>query len=255
MRFADKGKKSLPFLVCQSSKAGLGCKHVPWRYSEFENAILSNLAGLDIAAILKDDSAQRAKEALDAERAKLSMIEKSILKLTAMAEAADDIAAAAHLGPRFAELNAQKRTLQASVQELEARAQTPVLGRKHFEQFRKLRESLDRANDDELFDLRLRISHELKRFVDRIEVFPDGDEPWNYAMHLIGVQPERESRFAAVIFKTGGGRILMGNGRGTLWPGPKTAEGVKNAKLFPGTAIHKKAAPDPQVDLMAVALG
>lgn len=215
VRFVDKGKKGPPFLVCQSSKAGLGCRHIPWRYSEFENAILSNLAGLDIAAILKDDSAQRAKDALEAEKAKLSGVQKKIRNLALLAEDADDVTA---LKDRLAELRADQNSLQAKVRELEARSQAPELGRAHFEQFRKLRESLDQAEGNELMELRLRLSHELKRFLTRIEIYPDGNEPWSTGMSFIGIQPSKEGRFIKVTFKTDDERIITGDGlRGAVY--------------------------------------
>lgn len=232
MRYVNKNAATKwQYLVCSKAKRGVGCKHIPWLYHEIENAILKNLAALDIAAILKDDTAQRAKEALDTEKAKLSDTKKRLRNLTKLVEEAEDVDAV--LQDRFAELRAEEKARQAKLRELEAQSVTPGLGRKHFEKFRKLREALDQAEGEELIELRLRINQELKRFVDRIEIYPDGDDAWHYSMHLIGIRPGRENRFVAVIFKTGDGRIMMGNSRGALWRGPKTEEGVRYASVFP----------------------
>lgn len=231
MRHLNKGNRPPNrYLVCTNAKHGMGCKHVPWRYDEIQDSILKNLTNLDIEAILKDDSAQRAKEALEAEKAELSLAQKAIRNLVALAEMADDLT---ELQTRLIERRVEEKALQAKVRELEAQSATPELGRKHFEQLQKLRETLEQAEGEELIELRLRISHELKRFIERIEFYPDGDDAWSYSMHLIGIRPGRENRFAAVIFKTGDGRIMMGNGKGTLWPGPKTEDGVRNAAIFP----------------------
>ncbi len=231
MRYVNKNAATRwQYLVCSDAKRGLGCKHVPWLYHEIENVILSNLSSLDIAAILKDDTAQRAKDALEAEKAQLSAVRKAVRNLLALAETADDVT---ELQDRLTELRADEKTRVAKVRQLETQSVAPELGRKHFEQFRKLREALDQAEGEELTDLRLRISHEMKRFVDRIEIYPDGDDAWSYSMHLIGIRPGRDNRFVAVIFKTDDGRIMMGSGRGTLWPGPKTNEGVKYAGEIP----------------------
>ncbi|TWB09186.1 DNA invertase Pin-like site-specific DNA recombinase [Nitrospirillum amazonense] len=231
MRYVNKGAATKwQYLVCSNAKSGVSCRYVLWRYDEIENVMLQSLANLDIAAILKDDSAQRARDALEAEGAKLSNVRRAIRNLIAIAEGADDIA---DLQIRLSELMEEEKGLRMKVRELEGLSASPELGRKHFEQFRKLRDTLDQATGDELTELRLRISHELKRFIQRIEFYPDGDDAWTYDMHLIGIRPGRENRFAAVIFKTGDGRILMPNGRGVLWRGPKTQEGVQRAKLPP----------------------
>lgn len=230
MRYVNKGGESRSqYMVCTNAKVGVGCRFVSWRYDDIENTILWNLAGLDIAAILKDDSAQKAKNSLEAERAKLNALRKSIRNLIIIAENADDID---DIQDRISELNSKRKETQENIRTLEGIVKTPEIGQKHFENFRKLREHLNTSTGEELIDLRLRINQELKRFVQQFIFFPDGDEAWTFSMKTLGVRPGKDSRFIAVIFKSGDGRIMLGTRQG-LWHGPKTAEGVRNAEIFP----------------------
>lgn len=232
MRYVNKNAATKwQYLVCSNAKSGLGCRHVPWNYHEFENTVLSKLAGLDIAAVLKDEKAEEDKNQLESEKAKLDDIRKRIGKLIELAELSEDIPA---LAARLRGHKEEEQRASEAVRELESKVLAPTSGRKHFEQFRRLRESLDTATDDELIDLRLRVSLELKRFLNRIEIYPEGHEPWSFEMTLIGIQPGKDGRFVAVIFKTGDGRILHGaNGMATIWRGPKSAEAVAKASVFP----------------------
>jgi DNA invertase Pin-like site-specific DNA recombinase len=233
------------YLVCSNAKSGLGCKHVLWNYHEFESTVLSKLAGLDIASILKDEKAEKDKNTLEATKAKLAATRKSVQSLIKMAEVADEVQ---ELAARLVELKADQKAYEVTVRQLEDQAKAPSLGRRHFEQFRRLRASLDSASGEELTELRLRLSSELKRFLDRIEIFADGDKPWSLGMKLIGVQPGKNGRFAVVVFKTGDGRVLHGvNSTGTLWPGPKTDAATKKAaseflgrELLPSSSDRQK---------------
>lgn len=222
------------YLVCSDAKSGLGCKHVPWNYHEFENAVLSKLAGLDVASILKDEKAEHDKNALESAKAKLTDIRKRMKSLVMLAEVAGDVA---QLGARLIELKAEEQEIGESVRHLEGVANTPVLGKKHFEQFKKLRQSLDTASGADLIDLRLRLSSELKRFLNRIEMYADGDSPWSFGMKLAGVKLGKSGRFVVVLFRNGEGAVLHGvDDIATLWPGPKTEEGVRKADQLPGRA-------------------
>jgi len=232
MRYVNKNTKTnWQYLVCSNAKAGLGCKHVPWNYNEFQNTVLMKLAGLDIGTVLQDQSVDQAKAKLDARSAKLTETRKALRNLIRIAEAAEDVE---EITTRIGELKATERILHHEVRELDEQAKLPSEGRKHFEQFQRLKKSMADAEEDELSDLRLRISHELKRLLDRIEIFPEGSEPWSFSMMLIGVAPGKSGRFAVAVFKSGDGRVLHGvNSSGTIWPGPKTDEGVASAHRFP----------------------
>jgi hypothetical protein len=232
MRYIDKGKKSIyQYLACANAKSGLDCRYVTWQYQEFENCLLSRLSGLDIGVVLEDDGAEKAKHRLEVVRAKLEEVRTRLKKLVRIAEMADEIE---DISIRLSELNAEEKALKRSVAELEAAALLPTLARKHFQQFQRLRTALDNASGEDLMDLRLRISNELKRLLDRIEIYPDGAEPWSSSMKLIGVKPGKEGRFAVAVFKTGDGRVLHGvNSMATIWPGPKTEECVATAHLPP----------------------
>lgn len=237
MRYVNKNASTKwQYMVCSNAKSGLGCKHVPWNYHEFENTVLSQLAGLDIAAILKDGEAEKAKHALDAAKAQLTDVRKRIKALVATAEFAGE--EVAQLGARLAELSAEEKRLKMEIDRLKVDAEAPLMGKKHFEQFRRLRLSLDSASGAELTELRIRLSSELKRFLGRMDVYADGDTPWSFGMHLAGVKPGKEGRFVVIHFRSGDGRVLHGaSGKGTLWPGPKTEEGVKRAQQLPWVGV------------------
>lgn len=232
MRYVNKNAKTnWQYLVCSNAKAGLGCKHVPWNYHEFQNTMLLKLAGLDINTVLQDRSAEQAKAKLDASMAKLTETRKALRNLIRIAETADDVE---EVTSRIGELKNAERALQHEVRDLDEKAKLPSDGRKHFEQLQRLKASMADAEEEEFSDLRLRISHELKRLLDRIEIFPDGSEPWSYGMRLIGIAPGKAGRFAVAIFKSGDGRVLHGvNSNGTTWPGPKTDQGVASANRLP----------------------
>jgi hypothetical protein len=203
---------------------------VPIRYDEVERATLSKLE-LDIALILDDDSAQRARDLLDAENAKLTVVKKAIRNLLFLAEKADDME---EMQQRLTELRAEELTLKDLVRKHEDRLAVPELGETFFERFQKLGEALDRAEGDERFALRLRVGQDLKRIVDRIEFYPDGDEAWSEGMRILGIRPGRDHRFWAVIFKTGKGTIMAYDGsKRIIWPGPKTPDGVREAAEWP----------------------
>lgn len=232
MRYENKGEgTSWQYLGCSRAKSGLGCKYVLWQYYDFESTVLSKLSGIDIASILDDDGAEVAKLKLPSESGRLEEVRDRIKKLLRVVEVADDLE---DFNVRLADLKAQERTLARSVRELQELSKLPLLTRQHFENFKRLREALDSASGEELIDLRLRVSHELKRLLDRIEIFPGGDEPWSYSMSSIGVKPGKEGRFAVAVFKSGDGRVLHGvNSMATIWPGPKTEEGVATAHMLP----------------------
>jgi len=234
MRYLNKGEgTSWQYLGCARAKSGAGCKHVLWQYYDFESTIFSKLAGMDIGAVLGDDNAEQNRLKVESEMARLEEIRGRIKKLVRIAEIAEE-EDLGDISARLTELKSQERTLHRSVRELQEQSHLPKLARMHLEQFKRLREALDSASGEELIDLRLRVSHELKRLLTRIEIYPDGDEPWSHGMNLIGVKPGKEGRFAVVVFKSGEGRVLHGvNSMATIWPGPKTSEGVASAHKLP----------------------
>jgi DNA invertase Pin-like site-specific DNA recombinase len=230
MRYENKGK-SWQYLGCTNAKSGVGCKYILWLYYDFENTILSKLASLDIASVLQESEVEAEKLKLEAEVAKLDEVKKRIRNLLALAEMTDDLN---EVMTRLSELKEEEKGIKLIMKELEEKTQVPILTRKHFDQFKKLRETLDSASGDELIDLRLRISTELKRLIAKIEIYPDGDKPWSYGMQLIDIKPGKEGRFAVVFFKSGEARVFHGiNTMATLWPGPKSDEGVANAFNLP----------------------
>lgn len=232
MRITHKSKKMRKrYLLCTTAKKGLGCSGISWPYDDFENMVLAKLTGLDIGAVLKEADAEQVQVKLISEKAKLEDIKKRLANLVRIAEVTDDIE---DIASRIRVLKEEEKESQRTVRELEGQSQLPTLARKHFQQFLRLREAMDAATGDELTDLRLRVSLELKRLLTRIEVYPVGDEPWSYGMMLIGVKPGKDGRFAIAIFKTGDGRVLHGvNGMATTWGGPKTPAGVATAHKLP----------------------
>ena len=235
VRYVNKNNATRwQYLVCSRAKSGLGCRHVAWNYHEVETVILSKLAELDVESILNDKSAQERRDALQASKARLADVRKRITNLVRLAEVAAELESLDSLGERLIQLRDEEKTATAECRELEISAEEPFGGKKHFERFLRLRRSLDAATDDERTELRLRINQELNRFLQRIELFPEGDQPWSYSMHLAGVTPGKHGRFMCLVFRTGQGRIFVGDGgRGTLWPGPKTDEGVSSALRLP----------------------
>jgi DNA invertase Pin-like site-specific DNA recombinase len=206
------------YLVCSDAKSGLGCKHVPWNYHEFEDAILSKLAGFDISAVLKDDEAGKNRTALHAAKAKVTDLQRRKTALIKLVETTGDIP---EVAARLQDLMVEQREQADRVEELELEVKSLSTRKQHFAQFQKLRKSLDTADGEQLIEMRLRLSGELKRFLDKIEVFAEGAKPWSEGMKLAGVAQGREGRFAVAHFKNGEGRVLHGVlNTAAVWPGP-----------------------------------
>lgn len=232
MRLTSKSKKMRKrYLLCTTAKNGLGCVHISWPYDDFEACLLSKLTSIDVGAVLKEADAEQWQVKLQTETSKLADIKKRLANLIRIAEVTENIE---DIASRISALKEEEKATQRMIRELESRSQLPNLGRRHFEQFLALQETMTKASGDELIDLRLRLSLELKRLITRIEVYPNGDDPWSFGMKLIGVKPGKAGRFAVAIFKSGEGWVLHGsNGTATIWPGPKTDEGVASAHRLP----------------------
>lgn len=232
MRYENKGR-TWQYLSCTNAKSGVGCKYVTWLYDEFSDTILSKLAAMDIDSVLQEGNSDKLRKKIESETAKLADVRKKLSRLIKLAEQTEDDEVVA-LVERLNELQAEEKLIKETLLDLEEEVQLPFLARKHFVQFKKLREALDSASGDDLINLRLRISTELKRLLTKIEIYPDGDQPWSFSMNQIGVKPGKEGRFAVVFFKSGEARVFHGvTSMVTIWPGPKTEEGVANAFSLP----------------------
>ena len=51
MHYLNKGKRGGQFLVCDSSRRGLGCRVIPWNYLDFETSFLSFVRELDLSSL------------------------------------------------------------------------------------------------------------------------------------------------------------------------------------------------------------
>jgi hypothetical protein len=71
----------------------------------------------------------------------------------------------------------------------------------------------------------------LKRFLERIDVYPEGAPPWTRGMRLLGIDSTKTSRFAVAVFK-GGHAWLLNASMGTslyLDPSVQTPPSKKKA--------------------------
>lgn len=82
MNYVDKGKgyDSLIFLVCSTAKRGIGCKHVPWRYSEIERLVLNFVVDLK-AEDFSDDGGITIFEELQAAQGRLEQLNTAQTKI------------------------------------------------------------------------------------------------------------------------------------------------------------------------------
>jgi DNA invertase Pin-like site-specific DNA recombinase len=229
VRYVNKNSATRwQYVVCSNAKSGLGCKHVPWNYHEFEGSVLSKLPDLDVAAILQDKSAEKKRVAVEAAEGELSACRKKLSRLLKLAEEVDDLQ---EIAVRVTELRIEEAGLIEQLQAAREAAAVQHLGERPFERFRALREHMEAANDEDRKALRLRVSSELKRFLERIDVYPEGAPPWTRGMRLLGIDSTKTSRFAVAVFK-GGHAWLLNASMGTslyLDPSVQTPPSKKKA--------------------------
>jgi DNA invertase Pin-like site-specific DNA recombinase/chaperonin cofactor prefoldin len=192
------GSSGRSYLVCNKALRGLGCSRILIRYNTgdlrnskgegFENLMLRYCVGIDLRDILDEEGDERAKEIsnLTGDRAKCEseLLEaKTVIdNLTLNMGKTTDERAVGSMLERLSKTHDRKEYLEGEIERLTgeintlARAEDDIEGRlaavkKLIEFFGTTR---DKKDDPKRVEMRLKLREELRRFIARIDVYPEG---------------------------------------------------------------------------------
>ncbi len=219
MNYIDKGKgyDSLIFLVCSTAKRGIGCKHVPWRYSEVERLVLNFVVELKVEDFSDDDGTTIYQE-LSAAQGKLEQLNTAQTKIMEAIEAAPSVPL---LVPRLLELQAEIDQVKKREQELSALYASGDSVEQRLQGLKELREQLSHLCGDELYRLRMRVLSELKQLLEWVKFFPLGIDPTSSSEYanfsyddvvFHGLGQGKEHRYMVLRFRGGKTLSLLLNG-------------------------------------------
>ena len=152
MRFENKGygPNGGTYLCCDSSRRGLGCEPVGWRYDEFEASFLAFVKELDLSQIIGTDDAKVTEidhtiAALRGELLDIDNQREKTYELLQKVDAASDYVAKKlnELEKRRAEVEQEAEAKTAELTILKAKAQAV---RDSDQDFKKLTVALRRAS-------------------------------------------------------------------------------------------------------------
>lgn len=244
MHFVDKGKtpKGRQYLVCGDALRGHNCKAQYYlRYDELEKTILSYCKGLDVADILPNSEQTYTKlnllscqkESLNGElrgiEQRIDNIKDSI-ELTSDRELRADFMST--LETRKAEREEVIQKIRAVEQEMDKLSHVKEEVENHIETLNELYSLMSSCTEDEIADIRKRLNLQLKKLIDKIEIFPMGLSPctkeefkkaikestdWYKKVHPELTRPaiqkelEKSAQRAVIHFKNGSRRRIQGN--------------------------------------------
>lgn len=211
MVYVNKGEgkkvgKTGRFLVCSGSKRGFGCKYVPLSYPDLEQLLMLVTRELTI----EDLSSNRGEvEQLKSAQGKLDTLLKSRANLIEAIEQAPDVTP---LVTRLVAVEQEIAVLQKGVEELKSIVESGISPEQRIADLALLREKLDAATGQDLYDLRLRLSSEFKQLFAVVKCFPDGDDLNDTSGEYFNPEDRgkfvgRQHRYVDFVFKDGRRRI------------------------------------------------
>ena len=184
MIHVNKGSE-LKYLQCSRKKTGsigcINCSSRLWPYKNFEKSFLTHITNIDISDLLGDVQELKIKSTnikneMDTKSGELIHIEKEIDKIKNALEEHDAI-------PDFIikkgiELESNKETKKNEIKALSESLAENLKQTKSYhgkkDEINKIMSLLDDLTEDDLFDLRTRLSEIIKTAVSRIDVFVNG---------------------------------------------------------------------------------
>lgn len=174
MNYVNKGNyDSQKFLVCSNAKRGLGCKHIPWKYSEVERVVLNLITDLQVESLSDNESMSIGAE-LTAMQGQLGALLKAQSNLLTAIEQAPDVSA---LVVRLRKVEGELATVREQERKLIALQLSGLTVDQQLKGLKGLRDELAAVEGDDLYRLRTRIVSELKQLIARIRFFPRGMDP------------------------------------------------------------------------------
>jgi len=199
--YANGERKQRKFVACSRARRGLGCKHLTWSYTELEGEILKFCKSIDFAEILRKNTLDPSeKEKLEKLKITIELgIVENKKRLTQLIDLIEQgqLEALESISTRIKELESstsglidQKQILEDRILKLEIEHSEYI---NRADTITELIQNLENLNGQDLLELRLRLSHEVKRSVNKIALYPGG--PW--------IQPEKQKELKSNMIKSG----------------------------------------------------
>ncbi len=183
MALIDKGSapKGGKYLVCDRARRNLGCCRTSIRYGELENLILSHCKGLkpqDLLAENDDTATSRLKNEMDGLSGELNGINAEIENLADSISTTSDKRVREMLekrmGASFDKQNELKQQIAHLKQEIARLSQSFETTQETLDSLKELLAFLNTAKTGKLIEVRIKLRNELRKLIDRIDVFPEG---------------------------------------------------------------------------------
>jgi DNA invertase Pin-like site-specific DNA recombinase/ElaB/YqjD/DUF883 family membrane-anchored ribosome-binding protein len=184
LAYVDKGPapRGGQYLVCDRARRGLGCSKTSVKYSEFERLVLSYCKGLNAQDILdrNDDTAiNLLKKEYDGITGELGTINKEIENIADSISSTSDKRVREILDKRMTERFDKKASLNQAKDRLKQQIDTESMS------FENMQLTLDTHREclyfletektgKKLIDIRRKLRNEMKKLIDRIDVYPEG---------------------------------------------------------------------------------
>ncbi|WP_439671202.1 recombinase family protein [Cupriavidus necator] len=206
MQYVNKGHNGprAKLLVCSRAKAGKDCHYIPWEYSHFERSVLTYCKGLDFDELLQ--SRDSVKSELTALRQAIAALESSIAdnerKQANILEAIESGAKFQQFESRAVQLQKERTRLGTELDETKRKYGSRVSAKQDIDAVRssidELLKEMHQLGGEALYDMRAKLSQQIKRLITRIAMYPGGyiEKPFfveKLRAHLVSMGADRET--------------------------------------------------------------
>jgi DNA invertase Pin-like site-specific DNA recombinase len=210
------------YVACSNGRRGLGCHFIAWDYHDLEQQILEYCKSLDFSAVLGlsnvfNKELENAQKRVVKITHEIQSIEKKIKNLLLALEIGDSTPKAVlkHITEnefKLAKLKDNDLKIAEATEKQLIIASTNITQRQN--DIIELLKQLETKTGTELLDLRIRLSENIKRSVEKIELLPGGmwyepKEQNQKKMNNLPIAPNRENRTMSIHFKNGETRFIM----------------------------------------------
>jgi DNA invertase Pin-like site-specific DNA recombinase len=173
-------------LVCEAARRGMGCYGVQWGFNEFETSFLSFCRGLDLDGLLADlqNSSEPAPMKLEhqvkVEEEKIADAQRKIDRLFnafftgAILTPAMETTVQKQLNTFTTEQTNAEAAKERLLIEIQQRKDSGTDSEEVARVTKSLIEQMDSVTEEERFRVRAALAAQLRRFIDRVELFPAG---------------------------------------------------------------------------------
>lgn len=183
MQFIDKGNND-KYLVCDNARRGRGCEITSFRYKEFEDAFLKCCTELDVRALLPHNTdsisaeivfLRSTAEGLEGELA-ANAVQKRNLNYQLRHDDSELFVnqVSQNLKEALEEEQMLRKKLEEALARLDKLTQVEQKAETQLKSIAELLKILKEKDGDDLIAIRQKLRVEIRKLVDRIEVFPEG---------------------------------------------------------------------------------